>query len=198
MGRARSGCCRSTRMTPDAVARVHSFPPVADGDATILILGSMPGVASLRAGQYYAHPQNHFWRILGELVGARPALPYAERIMRLTAARIALWDVLASCTRPGSLDAAIDKDSVMPNDFATFFARHPQVRRVYFNGATAELCYRRRVLPLLPDGPRLYQRLPSTSPAHAGRSYEEKLAAWRVITQGVGRARQPASRPCRG
>jgi len=168
------------------VTRVRSFPPVADGNATRLILGSMPGVASLRAGQYYAHPRNLFWRILGELLGMDPGLPYAGRVEALVSSRIALWDVLKSCSRAGSLDADIESGSIIPNDFATFFARHPQVRRVYFNGSTAEQCFRRRVLPLLPAGSLMYERLPSTSPAHAALSYEEKLAAWRVVTNGVG------------
>jgi hypoxanthine-DNA glycosylase len=176
------------------VTRVCSFAPVGDGNATRLILGSMPGVASLRAGQYYAHPRNLFWRILGELLAMEPGMSYADRVGVLSSAGIALWDVLESCTRVGSLDAAIEKDTVLPNDFATFFAGHPQVRRVYFNGTTAEQCYRRRVRPLLPADPRVYERLPSTSPAHAALSFEGKLAAWRVVTNGAGGARLPASR----
>jgi hypoxanthine-DNA glycosylase len=180
------------------VTRVRSFAPVADGSATRLILGSMPGVASLRAGHYYAHPRNLFWRILGELLGMDSGMSYADRVEVLRSAGIALWDVLESCTRVGSLDAAIDRNSVAPNDFATFFARHPRVRRVYFNGTTAEQCYQRRVLPLLPADPRVYERLPSTSPAHAALSFEEKLAAWRVVTNGAARARPPASWSRRG
>ena len=157
----------------------------------------MPGMASLRAGQYYAHPRNQFWRILGELLGLDPGTPYDGRIGALAAADIALWDVLKSCTRIGSLDAAIENDSIVPNDFAKFFAHHPRVRRVYFNGSTAEQYFRRRVLPQLPPtgGLLLYARLPSTSPAHATLSYEEKLAAWRVVTNRVEGAKQPASRP---
>jgi hypoxanthine-DNA glycosylase len=175
------------------VTRVRSFDPVVAGNPTRLILGSMPGVASLRAGQYYAHPRNLYWRILGEILGFDPGLPYADRVAALTTAGIALWDVLKSCSRAGSLDAAIEKDSVMANDFATFFARHPQLRRVYFNGSTAERCYRRLVLPRLPAGTRVYERLPSTSPAHAAVSYEDKLAAWRVVADGVGEPRRFSS-----
>ena len=167
------------------MTRVRSFAPIADCSATRLILGSMPGVASLRAGQYYAHPRNLFWRILGELVGMDPGKPYADRVGALAASGIALWDVLKSCTRPGSLDTAIVKDSMVPNDFAAFFARHPLVRRVYFNGSTAELVYRRQVLPRVSADALEYVRLPSTSPAHAALSYADKLAAWRVVTDGV-------------
>lgn len=176
------------------MTRVRSFAPVADGNATRLILGSMPGVASLRAGQYYAHPRNLFWRILGELLVLAPGMPYAGRVRLLASSGIALWDVLESCTRAGSLDTAIEKSSMIPNDFATFFARHPKLRRVYFNGSTAEQIYRRRVLPLLPAGSLVYERLPSTSPAHAALSYEEKLAAWRTVMDGAGKEGRPASR----
>ncbi|MHB8835593.1 MAG: DNA-deoxyinosine glycosylase [Candidatus Methylomirabilia bacterium] len=166
--------------------RVRSFAPVADRDATRLILGSMPGVASLRAGQYYAHPRNLFWRILGELLGLDPGMPYADRVGVLAGAGIGLWDVLKSCTRAGSLDSSIENNSIEANGLATFFARHPRVRRVYFNGATAERYYRRLVLPGLPALPLEYLRLPSTSPAHAALSCRQKLEAWRqVIDRGA-------------
>ncbi len=162
---------------------VRCFAPIADARATVLILGSMPGKASLQAGQYYAHPQNRFWPIMGELVGAGPALPYAARTRALQSSGIALWDVLASCTRPTSSDSDIEDGSLVPNDFVSFFARHSKIRRVYFNGTKAEECYRRRVGPLLKRNGVAYQRLPSTSPKHASLSYARKLAAWRVIVR---------------
>jgi hypoxanthine-DNA glycosylase len=96
---------------------IYSFPAIADDNARILILGSMPGKASLQAGQYYAHPRNQFWPILGELVGAGPTLNYDARISVLLSANIALWDVLKSCYRSSSLDADIDKASMIANDF---------------------------------------------------------------------------------
>lgn len=161
---------------------VQSFAPVALPTARALILGSMPGIASLTAAQYYAHPRNAFWRIMGEITGATPALPYAERLTRLQAHGIALWDVLQSCHRPGSLDADIAPASMIPNDFAGFLADHPQLTRICFNGATAAQCFRRQVLPGL-DAAALARLslhpLPSTSPAHAGMTYAEKLARWR-------------------
>ena len=160
---------------------IHSFAPVADTNARVLILGSMPGVESLRAGQYYAHPRNAFWRIMGELFDAGPAVPYAQRLERLRLAGIALWDVIAAGERAGSLDADIVKTSVRVNDFSAFFAEHRQIRHVYFNGAAAEAAFRRYVLPPLPDADRLLIRLPSTSPAHAASSYAEKHAAWSAI-----------------
>jgi double-stranded uracil-DNA glycosylase len=162
--------------------RVRSFAPVENAHAKILILGSMPGIASLEAGEYYAHPRNLFWRILGELAGAGPALPYVRRIKALKSARIALWDVLESCTREGSLDSAIKDETLLPNDFESFFLRHPNITRVFFNGSKAEACFRARVMTRVELPPLEYRRLPSTSPAHAALSYAQKLKAWQVIT----------------
>ena len=164
------------------MTRVHGFAPIAaaEADATVLILGSMPGQASLTAGQYYAHPQNAFWRILAELLGFDAGSAYATRVAALQAAQIALWDVLHSCARVGSLDAGIERATVVANDFPAFFRQHPGITRVFFNGATAEACFRRHALPSI-DTPNIrYARLPSTSPTHATISYAEKLAAWRA------------------
>jgi hypoxanthine-DNA glycosylase len=159
--------------------RVRSFRPIADRNADILILGSMPGRASLAARQYYAHPRNAFWRIAAELLGFDSALPYAKRVRALKAARIALWDVLQSCTREGSLDARIENG--IANDFSTFFRSHAKIRRVLFNGAKAEATFRRHVLPTLGANSLSYRRLPSTSPANASLSPARKLRAWRAI-----------------
>ena len=163
--------------------RVRSFPSVEDARASVLILGSLPGGASLAAGQYYAHPQNLFWRILLDLLEAKPDLPYAARTRLLKARGIALWDVLESCVREGSLDAAIEEESIVVNDFASFYRKHPRIRRVFFNGAKAEAAYRRYVRPSVGDVgvPREYARLPSTSPAHAARSFAQKRDAWKVV-----------------
>lgn len=164
------------------MSNIDSFPPIANRDARLLILGSIPGVASLQAGQYYAHPRNQFWTILAELLNFAANSPYSERLEHLQQHGIAVWDVVKSCRRPGSLDAAIDKSTVVSNDFASFFAEYPGINRVYFNGASAEQTFRRLVLPKLPLPPPL-QRLPSTSPAHAAMSYQQKLAYWRRIIQ---------------
>ena len=161
---------------------VQSFAPIENTDARILILGSIPGEASLRAGQYYAHPRNLFWRIMGELLDTDPASSYGQRVQALKSARIALWDVLRSCHRKGSLDSNIDDVSLVPNDFAAFFLRHPGITHVFFNGSKAEACYRRHVQPVIRIESLEYLRLPSTSPANASISYERKLEAWRVIT----------------
>lgn len=165
--------------------RVCSFPPVEDARARLLILGSMPGVASLRAGRYYAHPQNQFWPIVCEILGADPAAAYVQRIRLLVDSRIALWDVLDSCVREGSLDSAIEEASIVVNDFAGFFRAHPQLSGVLFNGAKAEAAYRKHVLPTLGalGGGIVYRRLPSTSPAHAAMKYAQKRRAWRSVLE---------------
>lgn len=163
------------------MADIQSFPPIANDGATILILGSIPGKASLQAGEYYAHPRNLFWRIMAELLNTGPLTDYPGKTRALRDAHIALWDVMKSCYRPGSLDAAIDKQSIVVNDFNAFFADHPRITRVFFNGATAEQAFRRRVLPHLSPHNLYFQRLPSTSPAHAAMSLQQKLDCWRKI-----------------
>lgn len=164
-------------------APIHSFPPIANADSHTLILGSMPGVLSLQRQEYYAHPRNAFWTIMGELLGFDARIPYAQRTGLLANAGIALWDALQSCHRAGSLDADIARDTAIPNDFPTFFAKHPHIRRIFFNGATAESMFLKKALPLLHDS-RNFQmtRLPSTSPAHAGLSIKEKLIRWKSVT----------------
>lgn len=162
-------------------AKVRSFAPIADRNAKVLVLGSMPGRASLAAGQYYAHRQNAFWRIVCSLLGIDPASPYQARIRALRASRIALWDVLHSCVRPGSLDSRIEQE--IANDFNAFFRRHPGITHVFFNGAKAEASYRRHVLPAI-ERSLHYARLPSTSPAHASIPYSRKLKAWRALLRG--------------
>ncbi|MCC7049478.1 MAG: DNA-deoxyinosine glycosylase [Alphaproteobacteria bacterium] len=166
-------------------AASRCFAPQADRQARVLILGSMPGLASLRAGQYYAHPRNAFWRIMGDLVGAGPDLPYAERLAALDRAGIALWDVLAECVRPGSLDSAIRSKSAKVNKFAAFFEEHPRIERVLFNGAKAEQCFHRLVDRALLPAHLAYRRLPSTSPAHAATPLAQKIAEWRAAMEGV-------------
>jgi hypoxanthine-DNA glycosylase len=158
---------------------LRSFPPVVSAGCRVLILGSMPGEASLRAGQYYAHPRNAFWPIMGRLCGAGPDLAYPQRLERLLAAGIGLWDVLQSCVRAGSLDSAI-RDEVA-NDLPALFAAYPRIDRVFFNGAKAEAAFCRLAGTLLPAERPAMVRLPSTSPAHASLGLEAKCRAWRVI-----------------
>jgi double-stranded uracil-DNA glycosylase len=163
------------------------FPPIAAPDARVLVLGSMPSVASLAKQQYYGHPQNAFWPIMGRLFGAGPELPYDERKRILCEHRVAVWDVLRQCHRQGSLDTAIIAESESPNDFASFFANHRRIKTIVFNGQKAETAFRRHVLRQQVDskGELEFIRLPSTSPAHAGRSFAEKLAAWRAVARAL-------------
>ena len=158
----------------------QGFPPAARADARILVLGSMPGVASLEASQYYAFPRNAFWSIMGDLFGAGPQLDYPRRLDVLNDNRIALWDVIQACVRPGSLDSAIRDEGMETNDFQGFFERHPHIRHVCFNGRKAEDLFRKRVQPGLAANCE-YHLLPSTSPANAGKSYAEKLEAWSLL-----------------
>ena len=162
---------------------LQCFSPVADAKARVLILGSMPGKASLAAQEYYAYPQNAFWKIISELLLNDPLKSYAHKIEALISNGIALWDVMQSCTRETSLDSDIVEDSIVPNDFQSFFDSHPRIDRVFLNGAKAEHSFRKYVLPNLGESnARMTRlRLPSTSPAHAGMKYSDKLDAWRII-----------------
>ena len=167
------------------MTKIFSFPPISAPDAQVLILGSMPGVMSLRLQQYYGHPQNAFWRIVGEILGFDATGSYEQRTSALVKRKVAVWDVLEACVREGSLDSAIDSSSIVPNDFAGFFALHPSIWRVCFNGATAERVYWKKVLPtLVTNHPVEYVRLPSTSPAHAGMPFAAKVQAWRLVKAG--------------
>lgn len=158
----------------------RSFAPVSEPSAKILILGSLPGVRSLQDQQYYAQPRNAFWSIMDSICGAAPQLPYERRLSQLTGSGMALWDVVASANRSGSLDSAIVPQSVNTNDFAAFFAEHQRIRHIFFNGLTAEKLYRQKVLPQLAPlrTDPLMAVLPSTSPAYASMKFAEKRKRW--------------------
>jgi hypoxanthine-DNA glycosylase len=160
------------------------FPPISSPSARVLILGSLPGRLSLERGEYYANPQNSFWKIIADRV---PDLPsdYTSRVAILIEHHVALWDVLAAATRSGSLDAAIAEDAI-PNNFRAFFRAHPNIKLIGFNGATAARLYERHVMPTLTDDPReiARQTLPSTSGAHASLSFLEKADRWSVLWRG--------------
>lgn len=156
------------------------FAPVAGADARVLILGTLPGVASLAHGRYYAQPRNAFWPIMAVVAGAGPGLPYDERLRRLVAHRLALWDVCASATRPGSLDSSIQRTSVRLNDFRPFLSSHPDIRLICFNGAKAATLFK-AVVPTLQERWAHVRRvtLPSTSPAFASMPLADKIEMWR-------------------
>lgn len=156
------------------------FAPSVDSACTKLILGSMPGVKSLEQAQYYAHPQNAFWRIMAKLFGAPyPFASYDDKLNLLLSHHIALWDVISTCARDGSLDS--DIRNAVPNDFERFFKQYPQIKTVFFNGQKAHDSFIKafktapfaNTLTLVP--------LPSTSPANAHLSFDDKLTAWSVI-----------------
>lgn len=162
-----------------------AFPPVIGCRPRLLILGSMPGEASLRLGRYYGHGRNAFWPIMSTLLALPPDTDYPARTRALSDNGIALWDVIAACERDGSLDSKIKPHSIRVNDFAALFDAHPSIRCIAFNGGTAEREFCRRVLPSLPSPQQSIERirLPSTSPAHAGMSFDAKLAAWRILLE---------------
>lgn len=156
--------------------RLVGLAPVFDARARLLVLGSFPGTASLQAAQYYAHPHNAFWPLMGELLGdsALATLPYGERLEALRRHRVALWDAVAACRREGSLDTAIEEAE--PSDLPHLVARLPELRAIACNGSLAH----KQTLLALGDPGLPVLRLPSTSPAHAGRSLADKVAAWRA------------------
>ena len=153
---------------------VFSFPPVADLQSKVLILGTMPGKESLRRDAYYAHPQNAFWKILFELFAHPFSADYEERKEMLLQNKVALWDVLKTCTRTSSLDTDIRKEE--PNDLHQFLLHHQNISEIFFNGKGAAGYFRK----YFPDINLPNHTLPSTSPAHAVR-WESKLEAWQTI-----------------
>ena len=166
--------------------RVHSFAPVVSPDTRVLILGSMPGKASLRAREYYAHPRNLFWPLMETLLEVPSAAPYPQRLEQLLARGAGLWDVLRTCTRDSSLDSDIVADSIVANDFGRLFESHRSLRIVCFNGAKAASLFRRHVLPgLAGTSDIVFHDLPSTSPANASIPLAKKRAAWRVVARGT-------------
>jgi hypoxanthine-DNA glycosylase len=158
------------------------LPPVVDDSTRVLVLGSMPGEMSLYRQQYYAYPRNAFWRIMSDLIGVDVHADYRHRLDGLRSAGIGLWDVLRICERPGSLDSAIARQGMEPNDFEALFEYYPGISRVFFNGAKAEDLFERLVVPGL-GAPVTRSRLPSTSPANAAIGYDAKLRAWRSVVE---------------
>lgn len=159
------------------MSMVKSFCAVAAESAHVLILGSMPSVASLKANQYYAHPRNTFWPILASIYGFEAKSEYASRVQSVIIHGIAIWDVLQSCERLGSLDSAIVNGSRVPNNFGLFFDQHPHIKLICFNGAEAEKSFRHFVLTQIDLKEFNFIRLPSTSPANT-QSFEQKKAEW--------------------
>ena len=165
---------------------LKSFKPLYRQDARYLVLGSMPGQASLTAQQYYAHPRNAFWAILAETELADVPVSYQQRQKLLFEREVALWDVLQYCQRDGSLDSAIKRSSEQVNDFAWLFSQLPKLKYILFNGQKAEQVFVRHVIkPALLDV-SAYQLtlLPSTSPANAAMPLALKRAEWGCALAG--------------
>jgi hypoxanthine-DNA glycosylase len=164
--------------------KVSSFPPQVGAGCTLLVLGTVPSVRSLEMRQSYAHPHNLFWPFMGVLYDAGPELPYAERIARLQACGVGIWDVLKDCHRPGSLDSSIRAASEVPNDIPGLLGEYPTIRAVALNGGKAAQVFARRILPAIAPSRRAslaILALPSTSPANASIRRDVKLDRWRVL-----------------
>lgn len=162
------------------LAMLRGLPPIGGPCPSVLILGSFPGARSLADGQYYAHPQNRFWHILAPVIDRAPDAPYEARTDALRLAGVAVWDVLASCERRGSLDSGIVRGSEIPNDFSALMGRRPALQRVLFNGRRAAEMFSRLVVPedlWLDLGVALHV-LPSTSPANASVRLDALRTSW--------------------
>ncbi len=166
------------------MALVHSFEPVIGRKPRILILGSMPGVVSLQAVQYYANPRNIFWSIMAELFGIAIDCDYQQRIEQISHLPLALWDTIKACHREGSLDSNIQKHQLEANNIPSLLIQYSDIRLVACNGATSEKYFNQLVKPLLSvDHGIVIKRLPSTSPANAGMTFEQKLSSWKEILE---------------
>jgi TDG/mug DNA glycosylase family protein len=176
------------RSNPEAsrspAVRVASFPPQVGAGCRVLVLGTVPSLRSLQMQQSYAHPHNLFWPFMGQLYNAGPDLPYADRIARLHAAGIGIWDVLKHCERPGSLDSSILADSEVANDIPSLLSAYPTIEAIALNGGKAQQVFARRIAPHI-DAERLRRLevldLPSTSPANASIPRDVKLERWRAL-----------------
>jgi hypoxanthine-DNA glycosylase len=162
------------------------LPPLIDDRSRVLILGSFPSEESLRREQYYAFARNQFWPIMAALFGFDHRSPYEERVRALLGHHVAVWDVIDRCSRKGSADQAIQREE--PNALVDLLSIHPGIRHIAFNGGRAAETARRQVPELLEIPGLVWRRLPSTSPAHAGRSLQEKVRAWSLIREWLGAA----------
>jgi hypoxanthine-DNA glycosylase len=157
-----------------------SFAPIASIDASILILGTMPGTKSLEIQQYYGHPQNNFWRFMFEVLNEDFSKDYETRKNLLIKNNIALWDVLQFCERIGSLDSAIKNE--VTNDFEQFLKKHPNIKTIFFNGQKAAAFFKKYVKL---ENKYEHIILPSTSPANASKTFESKLNEWKMISHSL-------------
>jgi len=163
------------------------LPAQVSPQCRVLVLGSMPGVASLQAAQYYAHPRNRFWPLMQLLCGVEATLAYPARIAALNAAGVGMWDVIGRCERRGSLDASIVRGSEVPNALPALIAGLPRLQAIACNGGTAHQLFMARIAPALPaaDGAPAVWALPSTSPANAAWPLPRLQAAWQPLADAL-------------
>ena len=179
-------------MTNETV--LQGLPAQVNARCRVLVLGSMPGMASLQAARYYAHPRNRFWPLMGALCGFDPQLDPAQRLARLQQAGVGLWDVIGRCRRRGSLDAAIVRGSEVANAVPALVRELPRLQAIACNGAAAAQAFERHVAPALPAGHGLtVLALPSTSPANAAWSFARLLDEWRRLAPWLPVAEQSIS-----
>lgn len=179
----------------NGVTVLRGLPPAVRDNARVLVLGSMPGEASLRQQQYYGHPRNRFWPLMAMLCDIDAVLPYPQRIDALNAAGVAVWDVLDECVRRGSLDSAIERGSEVANPVAELCTRLPALRAIALNGGKAAQAFARHIEPRFDDALRqrlTIHRLPSTSPANASYASAQLQAVWSVLRGELSLARTQA------
>lgn len=167
------------------MVRRVGFPPIVKSNAKILILGSMPSVKSLEDKQYYAHPRNAFWPIMCKLLNSSDDINYKKKKQLIIKNKIALWDVLNGCHREGSLDSNIDYSTIEVNDFENFLKKNKKIESIFFNGAEAEKLFKKYVVKNLTNKQLEYFKLPSTSPANATLSFQNKLLKWEKLTTKI-------------
>lgn len=162
------------------MSATEGFPPIIGPRPRMLILGSLPSQRSIQTGQYYANPQNAFWKIMGDLFGAGPDKPYRKRTEALVSRQIAVWDVLASSERPGSMDSNIVRETAKANDFDALLVREPDIKLICFNGQVAAKFFQKLVTPSIrkTNSGVNFVTLPSSSPAYAAMNYADKLKSW--------------------
>ena len=158
--------------------KIYSFPSLSNPQATVLLLGTIPGAQSLVMKEYYAHPHNHFWKLIATIFKEPLSGDYNKKKEMLIRNKIAVWDVLQACERQGSLDSAILKE--VPNDFTAFLNEHPNIKLIAFNGQKAAAFFKKHI-GITQN--YTFITMPSTSPAHASKSFEQKLKEWEVIKQ---------------
>lgn len=163
--------------------QVHSIEPIIGRDPRIIILGSMPGIISINAAEYYANPRNIFWIVMAELFAIDIDCDYQAKVQQLRDLPIILWDTLKSCHREGSLDSKILNADIQPNDIAALLKQYPTVQAIAFNGAASARYFDRLIKPQLLDDLRIdLLKMPSTSPANAGMKLEQKIELWRRLS----------------